>query len=571
MAGEKITQHAGPGVQGLQSDPLAKTSDKDMALKKDVMAGESAPPVSFFGDISSGIKGDQVSAADQSIYYTPASCYNYYYSAYGGAFNQPDDQSHFSAGGGSYTGIQPDNSSLLYYLPGYNPYAVGYMGVDGEQPYVSSGYLQQPVSYGSETFPAHSWDSKCVGDATNKVVNKSDSLKPMGGRNGSTKLNSFNSSKTNNPLSNEASNVPLNAKTRQSTVPSKFSKSFDAQALRSFNKFGSGLHSVENFHGFYNAGKFSSYGNQNQGAFMHYPMNYHPNARIWNGNQRFKLRQNFRREGENEELTRGPRANTKGDASKLSGEHEQREQMIQRDKYNLEGFQSEYENAKFYVIKSYSEDDVHKCVKYDVWSSTPNGNRKLDDAFHVAETKATEVGSKYPVFLFFSVNGSGQFVGVAEMIGRVDFNKNMDFWQLDKWNGFFPVKWHIVKDIPNNLLRHIILENNDNRSVTYSRDTQEIGLKQGLEMLKIFKSYSAKTSLLDDFDFYENRETLLKANRSCKQDPNFNVYEHCKVAKDSQGGEKAEENSKTDDVPSIVALTENLSLDSQPIQGPDAK
>ena len=39
------------------------------------------------------------------------------------------------------------------------------------------------------------------------------------------------------------------------------------------------------------------------------------------------------------------------------------------------------------------------------------------------------------------VNGSGQFVGLGEMIGMVEFNKNMDFWQMDKWNGFFPVKW----------------------------------------------------------------------------------------------------------------------------------
>jgi len=72
------------------------------------------------------------------------------------------------------------------------------------------------------------------------------------------------------------------------------------------------------------------------------------------------------------------------------------------------------------------------------------------------------------------VNGSGQFVGVAEMIGKVDFNKSMDFWQLDKWSGFFPVKWHIVKDIPNSQLRHILLENNENRPVTYTRDTQEV-------------------------------------------------------------------------------------------------
>lgn len=132
------------------------------------------------------------------------------------------------------------------------------------------------------------------------------------------------------------------------------------------------------------------------------------------------------------------------------------------------------------------------------------------------------------------------------MIGPVDYEKNMDFWQLDKWNGFFPVKWHIVKDVPNTLLRHIILENNDNRPVTYTRDTQEVfifrfyyyccsflftkptclmlscisfqvGLKQGLEMLEIFKSYSAKTSLLDDLSFYENREKLIKAKRIIKE------------------------------------------------------
>ena len=78
------------------------------------------------------------------------------------------------------------------------------------------------------------------------------------------------------------------------------------------------------------------------------------------------------------------------------------------------------------------------------------------------------------MWLKLQVNGSGQFVGVAEMIGNVDFNKSMDFWQLDKWSGFFPVKWHIVKDIPNSLLRHILLENNENRPVTYTRDTQEV-------------------------------------------------------------------------------------------------
>jgi len=32
-------------------------------------------------------------------------------------------------------------------------------------------------------------------------------------------------------------------------------------------------------------------------------------------------------------------------------------------------------------------------------------------------------------------------------------------------------------------------------------------------MLNIFKNYSAKTSLLDDFDFYENREKVLRSQK----------------------------------------------------------
>lgn len=76
--------------------------------------------------------------------------------------------------------------------------------------------------------------------------------------------------------------------------------------------------------------------------------------------------------------------------------------------------------------------------------------------------------------LWYQVNASGQFCGVAEMIGGVDFNKDWNFWQQDKWNGSFPVKWHIIKDVPNSHFRHIILANNDNKPVTNSRDTQEV-------------------------------------------------------------------------------------------------
>ena len=70
------------------------------------------------------------------------------------------------------------------------------------------------------------------------------------------------------------------------------------------------------------------------------------------------------------------------------------------EQYNKEDFPESYSDAKFFVIKSYSEDDVHKSIKYNVWASTSNGNKKLDAAFHEAKEKPDGC----PVFLLFSVS-----------------------------------------------------------------------------------------------------------------------------------------------------------------------
>ena len=68
--------------------------------------------------------------------------------------------------------------------------------------------------------------------------------------------------------------------------------------------------------------------------------------------------------------------------------------------YNRLDFLTEYGEAKFFIIKSYSEDNVHKSIKYGVWASTPNGNRKLDAAYR----EAKENRDRCPIFLLFSVS-----------------------------------------------------------------------------------------------------------------------------------------------------------------------
>ena len=150
---------------------------------------------------------------------------------------------------------------------------------------------------------------------------------------------------------------------------------------------------------------------------------------------------------------------------------------------------------------------MHKSIKYGIWSSTDSGNRKLDAAFR-------ETFDRGPIYLFFSVNASGQFSGMAQMVSALDYTKTFDSWGQDKWNGTFTIKWTYIKDIPNNQFRHIVLANNENKSVTNSRDTQEIMLDQGREMLRIFHHYESRTSILDDFTFYDKRQELTEARVS---------------------------------------------------------
>lgn len=176
------------------------------------------------------------------------------------------------------------------------------------------------------------------------------------------------------------------------------------------------------------------------------------------------------------------------------------------DRYDPKDFvipnESEGEcSSRFFVIKSYSKDDIIKSIKYNIWCSTEDGNRKLDKAF--SESQSTKNSA---VYLFFSVNGSGQFCGVAQMLSRIDYDSKSKIWSQDKWNGTFDINWIYVKDVPNVKLRHILLRNNENKPVTNSRDTQEVEFDEACEVLSIIRQHNRKSSILDEFDNNEIRK-----------------------------------------------------------------
>ncbi|XP_043207573.1 YTH domain-containing family protein 1-like isoform X2 [Amphibalanus amphitrite] len=188
------------------------------------------------------------------------------------------------------------------------------------------------------------------------------------------------------------------------------------------------------------------------------------------------------------------------------------DELRDRNEYNPKEFDLSAKGARFFVIKSYSEDDIHRSIKYEIWASTEHGNKRLDSAFR-------ERDGKGPVYLLYSVNGSGHFCGMAQMLSPVDYSSSSSVWAQDKWKGQFKVKWIYVKDVPNSQLRHIRLENNENKPVTNSRDTQEVPADKGRQVLKIIHAFNHRTSIFDDFVHYEQRQEEEEGRRPAAHHP----------------------------------------------------
>ena len=171
-------------------------------------------------------------------------------------------------------------------------------------------------------------------------------------------------------------------------------------------------------------------------------------------------------------------------------------------------------NSKFFVIKSFSEEDVHKSIKYGVWSSSRNGNLTLSNAFLLTKEKNSNV------YLFFSCNGRGRYAGVARMKTPCDENRTFEFWTQDgKWPGLFDVEWLFIKDVPFKEFKEIIITMKDGeiKPISNARDTQEIPFQQAKIMLEKISNYQNSNTILEHFEFYDMRQENYEKNMQVKK------------------------------------------------------
>ena len=207
--------------------------------------------------------------------------------------------------------------------------------------------------------------------------------------------------------------------------------------------------------------------------------------------------------------------------------------------------QKVYSNSKFFVIKSFSEEDVHKSIKYGVWSSSKNGNLTLSNAFQITKEKNGNV------YLFFSCNGSGRYVGVSRMKTSCDENRTFEFWTQDgKWTGLFDVEWLFIKDVPFKEFKDIIITMKDGeiKPISNARDTQEIPFEQAKIMLEKIGNYQNSNTILEHFEFYDMRQENYEKNMQVKKNyENQNSQQPLNVQPQKNSGNTNNNEQKKED------------------------
>ncbi|XP_069694562.1 YTH domain-containing protein 1-like isoform X2 [Periplaneta americana] len=141
-----------------------------------------------------------------------------------------------------------------------------------------------------------------------------------------------------------------------------------------------------------------------------------------------------------------------------------------------------FRDARFFVIKSNNAENVTLSKAKGVWSTPPQNEAKLNQAFRESRN----------VLLIFSVKESGKFAGIA----RLDCESRRDVppisWVLPPglsakaFGGVFKVDWVCRKELPFNKTQHLYNPWNEGKPVKIGRDGQEIEPRVAEELCRLF-------------------------------------------------------------------------------------
>lgn len=184
-------------------------------------------------------------------------------------------------------------------------------------------------------------------------------------------------------------------------------------------------------------------------------------------------------------------------------------------------------DAHFYIMRSSNDDNIHKAMKYHVWTTTNSGKQVLSRAWNEFKSQNKEP----EVYLIFSVVNSNQFLGIAKLTSDIDHNETFKYWwEPCKWFGSYQIKWLFAKDVPHSNFEHLtqeVYQQGPNpkiavpTSVINLRDSTKIQASIGKKILEIFAKAPIYPNILQSFGYMDRREDQLRVQRD--SDPNFDT------------------------------------------------
>ena len=167
----------------------------------------------------------------------------------------------------------------------------------------------------------------------------------------------------------------------------------------------------------------------------------------------------------------------------------------------------QYKDAAFFIVRSSHYDDIHKAMKYGIWSSTAENNARISETF----AKYNKEGKK--VVLLFRVASENILCGAAELISNYIEEQQFDYWwNKARWKGIFNLKWIYVKNID---LKSITRKEGEKRFYELY-DGEQLSAENGHFILDMFNHIEFKYdySIFKFFMLFDQREDYLMGVRS---------------------------------------------------------
>lgn len=141
-----------------------------------------------------------------------------------------------------------------------------------------------------------------------------------------------------------------------------------------------------------------------------------------------------------------------------------------------------FRDARFFLMKSHNFENVSLAKAKGVWSTPPQNEYKINQAFDQCSN----------VILIFSVKESGRFQGYARVAAESSHNIPPVNWVLPPGlnskalGGIFKIDWVSRKDLSFNITSHLYNRWNDGKPVKIGRDGQEIEPITGDQLCRLF-------------------------------------------------------------------------------------